>query len=110
MALDEVTINFNYQRAIGQARELEEIASNLSGLAASDFEIVMNSISRNWKGENADKYLKKGDKLQTDMKNTAKSLRSVASEIRRIAQNIYNTEMKNLAIARQREYYNSYTK
>ena len=109
MALSEATINFNYQRAIGQAKELEDIASNLSRLSTYDFEIAMNSISRNWKGENADKYLRKGDKLQSDMANTASSLRSVASEIRRIAQNIYDTEMYNLALARQREYSNTYT-
>lgn len=106
MALDEGTIRFNYERARGQANELDEIANNLSQLAYSDFAGTMQNISMNWKGENATKYLKKGESLQSNMNSTAKSLRSVASEIRRVAQNIYNADMEALRIAREREFHN----
>lgn len=106
MALSEGTINFNYNRAIQQASELDEIANNLSRLTSSEFAETMQNISANWKGENANKYLKKGERLQSDMSSTAKSLHGVASEIRRIAKRIYDAEMYALALARAREYNN----
>ena len=59
--LSEGTITFNFNRAMQQARELDEIAANLSNLATSDFEGTLQNISMNWKGENARKYLIKGE-------------------------------------------------
>ena len=107
MALDEGTIAFNFERAKQQANELDEIANNLSKLATSDFAGTMQNVSVNWKGENARKYLGKGERLQSDMRSTASSLRSVASEIRTVARRIYDAEMYALALAREREYHSS---
>lgn len=104
MALSEGTITFNYNRAMQQASELDEIANSLSNLTTSDFEGTLQNISVNWKGENARQYLKKGERLQTDMRSTVRSLHSVASEIRTVAKRIYDAEMYALALARAREY------
>lgn len=104
MALSEGTITFNYNRAMQQANELDEIANSLSNLTTSDFEGTLQNISVNWKGENARQYLEKGECLQTDMCSTVCSLHSVASEIRTVAKRIYDAEMYALAIAREREY------
>lgn len=104
--LSEGTITFNFNRAMQQARELDEIAANLSNLATSDFEGTLQNISMNWKGENARKYLIKGENLKSDMRSTAGFLRGVASDIRAVAKRVYDAEMQALAIARAREYSN----
>lgn len=106
MVLSEGMIFFNFNHAMQQAKELDEIAANLSNLASSDFEGTMQNISMNWIGENARKYLSKGEQLRSDMCSTAGSLRGVASEIRIVAKRVYDAEMQALAIARTREYNN----
>ena len=104
MALEEGTIIFNYQRALGQANELDEIAESLKNLASNDFDETLQNISANWKGDNAINYLSKGKILEGKMNTTSRSLNGIANDIRKIAKQIYDTEMKNLEIARSREY------
>ncbi|MBQ9991569.1 MAG: hypothetical protein IJP31_11635 [Lachnospiraceae bacterium] len=104
MALSESTIIFNFQKAKRQADELDQIASNISKMASSEFGETMQNIARNWKGEKANAYLAKGSILQEDMKSTAGFLHKIAAEIREIAQRIYEAEMRALAIAQERNY------
>ena len=104
MALTRAAIMFNFRKALQQADELDDIANSLSRMAKSEFEGTMQNISINWKGENARKYLAKGDRLQGDMYSTANSLHSIASDIRKVARKIYNAEIKALAIAEARNY------
>ena len=104
MALSRTTITFNFQKARQQADRLEEIASQLTRLTATEYAGAMQNIAANWKGENASAYLEKGARLQGDMEETAKSLHNVASEIRVVAKRIYDAEMAALAIAEARNY------
>lgn len=104
MALTKAVIRFNFRRAMQQADELDEIANSLSRMAKADFESTMQNISVNWKGENADRYLEKGDRLQGKMCSSANSLHGIAADIRRVARSIYNAEMRALAIAEARNY------
>lgn len=98
------SIEFDFKQALSQAERIEQIADSLSKLSGNKFEGTMQNLSLNWKGDNANRYLAKGERLQGKMKVTADDLRSIASDIRRIARNIYNAEMAALAIATQREY------
>lgn len=102
--MTRAAIRINFQRAKNQASTLEQIAEDLSRLSCNDFAGTMQLISTNWKGNNANAYLQKGFRLQDDMNDTVQQLREVASEIRRIAQRIYDAEMAALRIAEQRNY------
>lgn len=104
MGLSEATIYFNFEQAKRQANELDALANRLSKMATSDLDGAMQTVSANWKGSNASAYLSKGNKLENEMVSTANSLHKVASDIRTIAQNIYNAEMRALAIAQERTY------
>ena len=104
MALTRSVIMFNFRRAQQQAEELDEIADSLSRMAKNDFENTMQNVAAAWKGENASKYLIKGDKLQGNMCSTAQSLRGIAADIRKVARRIYEAEMAALAIAEERKY------
>jgi len=98
------SIIFDFRRALEQADKIEEIANNLSNLSGQRFEGTMQNLSSNWKGENANLYLQKGEKLQGKMNVTARELRDIASDIRTIAKRLYDAEMAALEIALSREY------
>ena len=104
MALSKAEIYFNFEKAKKQATELENVANRISRLASSDLNRTMQTISVNWKGDNASAYLKKGNKLEQEILDTAKALRRTASDIRQIAKNMYDAEMRALEIAQRRTY------
>lgn len=103
----EASIYFDFQKALGEAGRVEEMADRLYKLSEKDFESILQNLSDNWKGENASAYLAKGERLQSKIHRTSSDLRTVASDIRRIAKQIYDAEMAALEIARRREYENS---
>lgn len=100
----KATIVFNFNQAKQQADKLDALADNLSNMSSTEFSAIMQTVSANWKGENATAYLAKGSTLQERMNETAKSLRGIASEIRTVARRIYNAEMAALALAEKRTY------
>ena len=98
-------IEFDFNQAKRQADRIDGIADDLSRLSQRKLENALQILSSNWKGTNASNYLKKGDRLQGEINGTVNELRSIASAIRTIAQNIYNAEMEALRIAEEREYH-----
>ena len=98
------SIEFDFKQAYNQAQKLDSIADNLGSLAKDKLKESMQTLSQNWKGENADAYLVKGGTLENNISSTATELHGIASDIRTIAQNIYNAEMAALEIAEQRTY------
>ncbi len=100
------SIEFDFRQACDQADRLDSIADNLSNLAKNKLGTSMQTLSQNWKGENATAYLGKGNTLQGNISASSSQLRGIASDIRTIAQNIYNAEMAALEIAERRSYNN----
>jgi uncharacterized protein YukE len=97
------SIEFDFNRAKQQATRLDDAADQLKRIAENNFQNTMQGISSSWTGENSRNYLAKGTELQKQMLNTAKNLKTIASEIRGVAQRIYNAEMQALRIAEERE-------
>ncbi len=93
MARSLHAIEFDFQKALRQARELDQVAQRLNSLSDSSLEDTLNQISANWTGDNAVKYIKKGKLLQGNIDKTANALREVAEAIREIARNLYEAEM-----------------
>ncbi len=98
------SIAIDLQEARNRASELENIASQLNTLAGTDMQNSFQTLSSGWSGDSANAFLKKGSDLQTDIKNQAANLNQIASTIRSVAQNIYNTELRNIEIAERRDY------
>lgn len=98
------TIEFNFSQANRQAQQLDELAKRLKNISDRDLQNVMQEVSSCWQSENASAYLNKGNALQGKMNTTATNLSAIASEIRRVAKNIYDAEMAALQIAEQRAY------
>ncbi|MBO5303961.1 MAG: WXG100 family type VII secretion target [Lachnospiraceae bacterium] len=104
MAKSMYEINMDFNNAKNQAANLEAVAKNIENMINNDFEPCMRGISANWKGDNAENYVKKGNRLKADIEKTAKNLRKAASTIRTIAKNIYDAEKAAYEIAQARKY------
>ena len=94
--MSRYTIEMNFAKAKGQAKELDNAAARLERIASGSMEDAMSTISGNWKGENAGNYLRK------DILNVSRELKNTATAIRNIAQVTYNAEMTALELALKR--------
>ena len=65
-------------------------------------EISMNNLSAAWTGTNSRLFLKKEGQLQTDIDQTVRNLNDIADDIRKIAQRVYDAEMRAYEIAIRR--------
>ncbi len=103
MARSYRSIVMDFEAARRQARELDEVAGNLSNLSDKQFEGTLEELARNWTGDNSVKYIGKGRTLQGNMNKTAQSLREVADAIRQIAEAVYEAEMEAWERAHDRD-------
>ncbi len=103
MAMTYKAIWFNYNQAITQANRLDDLAEKLVR-SRRNVEENMRIVGYSWQGSSANSYLTKGARLEEQMNSTARNLRNMASEIRRIAERIRRIELANLAIAQRRRY------
>ena len=95
-------INLDYAKAMRQAEQLEAVAHDLDSLANNDFQGCLHNVSANWKGESAQAYVRKGNKLKGDINTSANQLRQIASTIRRIAKRTRQADInaRNIALSR----------
>lgn len=96
------SIQMDFNKASRQADKLDEIANSMDREASRGLADILNVLGNDWRGENADKYIRKGFTLKEDMDSTAKSLHQTAATIRYAAKRIFDAEMENLRIAEER--------
>ena len=89
-------IELEYNRATGQAKELENIASEMRGLASNSLGAMTADLVSGWKGENASLYIQKVDERQEQMKQTATGIGKIAEAIREEAEKIKSLELSRL--------------
>ena len=95
-------IYFNYNKAIEQANQLDDIAKRLNNAASQDMERILNDVNSAWKSDSAPAYIKKGQKVETDMHTTAGNITNIASTIRTIAKRVFDAELSAWRIANER--------
>lgn len=91
-------IEMDFERAISQARELEELSRELSQMASAHISGALEMLSSNWKGDNADSYVENGNKVTGEMLETADDLIKVAKNIRITADLVYNAEKASMML------------
>lgn len=103
MAKSSYTIRMEFGTAEEQAKHLDEIARDLDRLADVTLGDTLSGIGNAWNSNNSVNYIKKGRKVQDELKNRSRELKNTASTIRSIAKNTYDAEMcaYNLAITRK---------
>ena len=102
--MTEQEIMLNYTQAVHYANDLNEKAQSLRTLANQKYAGTLQDISANWTGENAQKYLAKGNSLKDKIINSAKELDEVAESIRRSAKRVRDADMQALQAEQQRDY------
>jgi len=95
-------IRFDFQNAMEQASRLDALADSIDRRVAGRLEETAQSVHAAWKGDSAARYIGKTQDLRQQVRQTARTLRDIAADIRRIARRIYEAEMRALAIARRR--------
>ena len=104
MARSEHSIRMDFERAKAAAGRLDGIADSIASMLSGEYDGSLDSVRQNWRGDSATLFLTKAGELWDKVNKTASDLRAAADVIRRIAQNVYDSEMRALEIARQREY------
>lgn len=96
-------IYFNYNKAINQAQELENISKQLKNATNNTMEDILNDVHATWKSDSTPQYIKKGQKVEDDIRTTATNLTNIAQTIRTIALRIRNAELNAWRIANERK-------
>lgn len=96
-------IYFNYNKAIQQAEKLENVARKLSKAADGNMENILGDVNRAWKSDSSPQYIKKGQKVQGDLRTTKGNLNNIAAAIRKIAKRVLEAELEAWRIANARK-------
>lgn len=89
-------IEMDFERAISQARELEELSRELSMMASAHICGAIEMLNCNWHGDNAQAYMEGGKQISGEMLESADDLIKVAKNIRLTAGIVYNAEKSAL--------------
>ena len=95
-------IRMDFAKARKEADRLDQIASQLKVLSKQKLEESMGRLASAWTGTNSRLFLQKEEHLQRDIDQTVKELNEIAADIRRIAQCIYDAEIRAYEIAARR--------
>ena len=100
----EQTIIFNYNKAIQQADNLLEVSKDIRKIATGKLNDSIQTIDKNWDGENSKKFLTKSKRLKEKVEDSADDIKSIAEAIKTIAKSVYDAEMENIQTAKTRSY------
>lgn len=92
-------IEWNYLQAKRQADRLEEQADMLDRLASNQMEESLQRLTGSWKGENARRYICKGNRAKKEINKLSKELKRTASVIRSSAERMHRAEIRAKALA-----------
>lgn len=95
-------IYFNYNKAMKQADQMEDVSRQLQKAADNTMEGILNDVSTAWKSDSAPQYIKKGEKVEGDIRTTASNLKNIAQAVRTIARRIRDAELEAWRIANER--------
>ncbi len=96
-------IRVDFQNAMEQAGKLDDLAANIDQRVVNKLDETAQSVHAAWKGDSATRYIGKTQELRQQIRQTARTLRDTAEDIRRAARRIYAAEMRALEIAQHRQ-------
>ncbi|NLT15701.1 MAG: hypothetical protein GXY05_15345 [Clostridiales bacterium] len=83
-----MAIKFDYNQTISQAKQLEELATDMQNQCVKKMGSVYENVAAAWTGEAAKTYLKYIQGVSDDLSKKAKYLRDVAAFLREAAKKI----------------------
>lgn len=104
MVKSSYTIRMELGVAEEQADRLDEIARDINRLANNTLGDTLLGIGNAWNSNSSVNYIKKGRKVQDELKKRAQELQNTATVIRDIAKTTYDAEMYAYNLANTRQY------
>lgn len=102
MAKTMYSIALDFNKAKNQATKLEQAANKINRQRARLLD-EKQKISRNWKSDSSDTYLRKLSVVESELADTERKLRNTATAIRTVASNTYYAEKTAITLANQRK-------
>jgi uncharacterized protein YukE len=84
--------NFNYDKAIEQARRVENVAAELRGLANNKISGAIASVNAAWSGEAANQFLRHCEETKRRVYVKADELYDIAQRVRNVAKILHDAE------------------
>jgi uncharacterized protein YukE len=94
-------LNFNYNQAINQARQIDNVATDMLSAANRQLQTTIESIGACWQGEASRQFIGYCTTTQTDIRAEAKKLQDLANRIREVARIIREAEERAKELQRQ---------
>lgn len=95
--------NFNYNNAISQANQVDNIAKEMLAVANRQLQTTMDSIGACWRGEASQQFLGHCATTQADIRDQAKKLQDLARRIREVARIIEAAEERAKELQRKKD-------
>ncbi len=95
-------IKFDFELAMSQAKQLENISHEIERNITCSLKNSQQELTAAWKGNSAKAYLRKEERLKSDIAKTGTTLGSIAEEIKVIARKVYQAEQHAITIASTR--------
>lgn len=96
--MTEREIYMQFQAVQEQVDSMNRISGSLSSLADSEMAGILTSIRSSWSGDNAEAFLEKVEQLRSEIEDSSSRVRSIASRISQLAENMRDTELRNINI------------
>ena len=92
MGIISNAIEVDYQAAVRKSNELDELADDLIRAVNKNMDDTEQILRNGWKGDASNEYMRKHMLIQRKLLKHAKALKTEASQLRRIADNIKRIE------------------
>lgn len=96
-----MAFKFDYNQTIQQAKQLDEVASQMQNGVIKKLEEVCDNIEAAWTGDAGKAYLKYMQQLRSDLQKKAKYLRDTADFLRSTAKKMRAAEAEAKAAAQK---------
>lgn len=94
-------MDFNYNKAISQANQIDNIATDMLNIANKQMQTTIDSIGICWRGDASRQFINYCDSTQGDVRAQAKKLQELARRIREVARIIKAAEERAKELQRQ---------
>ena len=87
-------IDFDYEQAMRQIRELRGIADDINTKSASKLSEAVDYVENSWKGLTANQFLTKLKEYESLVEKEASDIRSFADYLESVSKTIEKTELE----------------
>lgn len=101
MAKTKYEIEMDYRKACAAADDLEQVAKEIRRIAVDQLDQLLLSVADAWQGDNASLFIKKGNKIQIQIEDRARTISQIADTLRQMATAMHDAEVTNIEIATQ---------